>query len=93
MIRVKAKITLFRMGRKTPFVSGYRPLFNFIPEMKTSGQIVLHDRQELFPGDQALVEIIFLNKEYLGDSFGPGAHFTFGEGFEPIGEGVIKELI
>jgi translation elongation factor EF-Tu-like GTPase len=91
MIKVKAKIKLYKTdsGRKTPFNSGYRPLFNFIPEMKTSGQITLNDKEEFFPGDEGIVEIAFLNKDYLGNNFGVGTKFTFGEGQEPLGEGEI----
>ena len=95
MIKVKAKIKLYKSdsGRKTPFNNGYRPLFNFIPEMKTSGQITLKDREEFFPGDEVVVEIAFLNKDYLGNDFGAGTKFTFGEGAEPLGEGEIREVI
>lgn len=95
MIKVTAKIKLYRTdgGRKTPFKGGYRPLFNFIEEMKISGQITLKDRTEFFPGDEGIVEIDFLNKEYLGNNFGVGTKFTFGEGREPLGEGEIKEII
>ena len=95
MIKVRAKIKLYKSheGRRTPFSSGYRPLFNFISEMKTSGQITLKDRQEFFPGDEAIVEIVFLNRDYLGSNFGVGTKFTFGEGIEPFGEGEIREVI
>ena len=95
MIRVKANIKLHKndVSRKTPFANGYRPLFNFIGEMKTSGQITLNDRKEFFPGEEGIVEIAFLSKDYLGDDFGVGTKFTFGEGQEPLGDGEIKELI
>lgn len=94
MIKVKAKIRLYKSAssRKTPFKSGYRPMFNFIEEMKTSGQIILNDKEEFFPGDEGVVEITFLNKDYLGNNFGIGTKFTFGEGREPLGEGEIKEI-
>ena len=95
MIKVRASIKLYKsdIGRKTPFANGYRPLFKFIEEMKTSGQIILKDRQEFFPGDEGMVEIDFLNKDYLGSNFGIGTKFTFGEGREPLGEGEIREVI
>ena len=41
MIRIIASIRLYKDGRRTPFYSGYRPLFDFIEETKTSGQITL----------------------------------------------------
>ncbi len=95
MIRVRANLKLYRSdrGRKTSFTNGYKPLFNFITEMKTSGQITLKDKHEFFPGDEGIVEIGFLNKDYLGSNFGIGTKFTFGEGSEPLGEGEVKEII
>ena len=39
-----------------------------------------------------VVEIAFLNKDFLGDGFGVGTLFTFGEGREPLGNGVIEKL-
>jgi len=81
------------VGRKTPFTNGYRPLFNFKSEIKTSGQIALIDRKEFNPGDEGIVEIAFLNKDYLGIDFGIGTKFTFGEGGEPLGEGEVKAII
>lgn len=93
MIKIKARIKLYRIGRKTPFVSGYRPLFNFIDEMKKSGKILLLDREEFFPGDEAEVEIVFLDTQYLGKNFRNGTKFTFGEGSIPLGEGEVKKII
>ena len=52
-----------------PFYSGYRPLFDFIEETKTSGQITLLDREAFYPGDEGVVEIAFLIRRALGDNF------------------------
>ena len=93
MIKVKANLKLFEDGRKTPFNSGYRPAFSFINEMRTSGEINLIDRECFFPGDEAEVEISFLDTKYLGNTFGVGTKFTFAEGKGPLGEGEIKEII
>jgi elongation factor Tu len=93
MIKIKAVIKLYRDGRKTPFSSGYRPAFNFVETMQTSGQITLIDRDIFDPGDEGLVEITFLNREYLGDNFSEGSKFTFGEGREPLGEGKVKKIL
>ena len=95
MIKVKAKIKLFEgeNKRKTPFDTGYRPLFNFIKKTKTSGQITLMDRELFKPGEEGIVEIIFLNKEYLGEDFGIGTSFKFYESEEPLGEGEILDVI
>lgn len=95
MIKVLASIKLYqnKNSRKTSFLSGYRPLFNFIKEMKKSGQIILKEKTEFFPGDEGIVEINFLDKKYLGDNFGLGSKFTFGEGVEAFGEGEIIEIL
>lgn len=69
MIRIKAIIKLYTDGRKTPFFSGYRPLFDFIEETKTSGQITLIDREAFYPGDEGIVEIAFLHRKALGNNF------------------------
>jgi elongation factor Tu len=93
MIKVKAYIKLYKDGRKTPFQSGYRPMFNFIDEMKTSGKIDLIDKDEFCPGEEGEVNITFINKKYLGEDFDIGKKFTFGEGEEPLGEGEITEIV
>lgn len=93
MIKVKAKIKLYENGRKTPFANGYRPMFNFIKEMKTSGKIEFKDKEEFYPGEEREVEISFLSKKYLGDDFIKGKKFTFCEGEVPLGDGEIKEIL
>jgi elongation factor Tu len=80
-------------GRETPFYNGYRHLFNFIEEMKTSGRIDLIDREQFCPGEEGRVEITFLNSDYLGSDFDIGKMFFFGEGSEPLGEGTVKEIL
>ncbi len=93
MIKVKANIKLYKNGRKTPFHSGYKPMFNFIEEMKTSGKIDLIEKDEFFPGEEGQVNITFIDKKYLGDDFDIGKKFLFGEGEEPLGEGEITEVL
>lgn len=95
MIKVKAKIKLFEgeNKRQTPFDTGYRPLFSFIKETKTSGKIALIDRDIFKPGEEGIVEITFLNKEYLGERFGMGTPFKFYESEEPLGEGEILDVL
>jgi hypothetical protein len=61
--------------------------------MQTSGQIILIDKDEFYPGDIGLVEIHFLNKEYLGKDFSINKKFTFGEDPRPFGEGEVKEIL
>ncbi len=90
MIKVKAQIELYigQNKRKTPFESKYRPLFGFSEGVKTSGIITLLDRKKFFPGDKAFVEIRFLNA-----NCSKGTKFLFYEGTEPLGEGVIIEVL
>lgn len=92
MVKIKANIKLYKNGRNTAFQSGYRPLFNFIEEMKTSGKIELIDKEEFFPGQEGKVYITFINKKYLGNDFNIGKQFFFGEGAEFLGEGVVDEI-
>ena len=94
MINVKAKIKLFEgeNKRQSPFKSGYRPLFKFIEETMTSGQISLMNQEQFSPGEEGVVEIAFLNKELLGDDFRIGKRFNFYESEEPLGEVEILEI-
>lgn len=94
MIKVKARIKLFagEKKRQTPFTTGYRPMFKFIEETMTSGQIRLLDREEFNPGEEGVVEIAFLNKDFLGNDFEIGKSFNFYESEEPLGEGEILEI-
>ena len=95
MIKVKAKIKLYKgeKKRRTPFSKGYRPLFQFIKETKTSGLISLLNQEYFIPGEEGVVEISFLRKEYLGQDFNVGKSFKFYEGIEPLGEGEIIEIL
>jgi|GEM_PF-5635803 len=43
--------------RQAPIHSGYRPMVFFLHNHPTSGVIRLLDREELLPGERALVEI------------------------------------
>lgn len=94
MIKIIAKIKLYKGGNKrnTPFNTGYRPLFQFIDGMKTSGQITLLNQERFIPGEEGVVEISFLNREYLGQDFRVGKAFKFYEGAEPLGEGEVTEI-
>ena len=94
MIKIKARIKLFEgtNKRQTPFTSGYRPLFRFVEKTMTSGQISLLDKDKFMPGEEGIVEIAFLNKEFLGGDFRVGRLFNFYESKEPLGEGEILEI-
>ena len=93
MIKVTAKIKLFKgpSKRNTPISNGYRPTFNFIEESRTSGSMQL--KEDLIPGQERVIEIHFLNNDYLGEDFGPGTTFSFFEGEEALGEGMIISIL
>ncbi len=94
MIKVKAQIKLF-VGvnkRQTPFTTGYRPLFKFIKDSMTSGQISLINQEPFNPGEAGMVEIVFISRKYLGMDFGVGKLFNFYEAEEPLGEVEILEI-
>jgi uncharacterized protein YbbC (DUF1343 family) len=92
MIKIIANIKLYNK-RKIPIYSGYRPVFSFIKETMTDGQITLLDRNEFAPGETGNVEIWFLHREYLGENFSIGTKFTFGESIESLGEGEVVKII
>lgn len=95
MINVRAIIKLYNgeLYRKTPFINGYRPLFNFVNDMKKSGKITLVNKDEFKPGEEGEVKITFLDNSYLGADFGNGKSFTFSEGTHILGEGKVLEVI
>lgn len=95
MISVRAIIKLYKgdLYRKTPFVNGYKPLFNFVNEMKKSGKITLLNKNEFKPGEEDEVKITFLDANYLGSDFGTGKSFTFSEGTHILGEGRVLSVI
>jgi len=92
MINIKAQIKLYKgQGyRQTPFIDGYRPLFNFVSDMKKSGRINLSDRKQFSPGDE---DIVTIDEKYLGNDFGKDKSFTFSEGPHILGEGKVLEVI
>ncbi len=93
MVKIKANIKLYNNGRITPFQNGYRPVFNFIEEMKTSGKIELIHKEKFYPGEEGEVIITYINRQYLGEDFGIGKRFFFGEGRYLFGEGIVVEIL
>lgn len=93
VLTIRAVIRLYSgVGcRQSPFTSGYRPMFNFITDMKTSGAITLLDRVAFSPGEEGEVGVTFLRGAYLG-RMGIGTRFTFGEGRASLGEGEVAGL-
>ena len=90
MVKIKAKIKLYAgVGkRKTPFKSGYRPLFDALDDTRVSGMIILLDRDEFKPGEEGIVEIKFIEAKLSNDT-----NFYFYESEEPLGEGIVLEVL
>lgn len=95
MITIKAKIRLYKGKefRQTPFHSGYRPLFLFDGGEKTSGQIKLQDRTAFSPGDEDVVQVKFIHRDFLGKKFSEGASFKFYESKIALGEGTVVSIL
>jgi elongation factor Tu len=94
MITIKAIIKLYDNKERTwPIRTGYRPLFNFISDSKTSGQITVLNQEEIEVGCEAEVLINFISDSFLGNNFIIGTQFTFDEGGVALGEGEILEIL
>lgn len=94
MITIRAKIKLYdNKGRTWSIRTGYRPLFNFISDSKTSGQITVLNQEEIEVGCESEVLIKFISDSFLGTNFMIGTQFTFDEGGVTLGEGEILEIL
>jgi translation elongation factor EF-Tu-like GTPase len=92
---IVAQIHLYdnQNGRKTPFLTGYRPLFNLHRKSsKVSGMIKLLNMDKFIPGDTGIVEIKFLDNIVDLRDIRIGEQFTFDEGQSILGEGKILKL-
>lgn len=88
-----AKIALFLTqdgGRKKPVYSGYRPSFAFNSLKHYSGEILLHGKEELRPGESSFVTIKLLPAKTIRKSLKRNDAFTITEGNKVIGSGVIE---
>ncbi len=90
MVRILASLYLYagESSRQTPFETGYRPLFDVVEGVKTSGMITLLDREQFFPGDEGMVEIKFIEADCS-----KGMKFQFSEGREPLGEATVIRIL
>jgi hypothetical protein len=100
LIAVKAKVKLRKTedgGRKTGFISGYRPdhvfeykdgqlLRAFIGDIKFEGQDVIE------PGEEKLVTVRFLLNQPIGKYLNVGRTWWIHEGANVIGEAEIVEV-
>jgi translation elongation factor EF-Tu-like GTPase len=95
----KAKVRLLTAeegGRKTPAHIGYRPQVYFETEAlnraTTSGSWQKMNRDQLFPGETAEIEIAILGKEFCRNKLFVGLKFRLMEGVTQIGAGEILEI-
>ena len=87
LVKMKAKIRLFDLpnGRRTPFISGYRPLFNFAgAPFKTSGKVDLIDKEVFQVGMSDIVYLTFIKGIIDESYFKTGIRFTFDEGSNTV---------
>ena len=79
-------------GRKEKFASGYRPHFKFIPEMAKSRAIMFKGVEFMKPSENMLLDIYFVDDNYLGENFKEGAEFSFYEGEFKLGIGEVVKI-
>lgn len=80
--------------RRTPFISTYRPGFDFKgARTRISGRIDLIDKESLVPGTSATVQVTFLNGMINDEHLKKGVSFTFSEGRYVLGKGEIIERL
>lgn len=76
-------------GRRTPFVTKYRPQF-FIRTSDITGVITLPDDKEMImPGDNATITVDLIDDLVLDK----GVRFAIREGGRTVGAGVVSEVI
>ncbi len=95
LVVIHAKIELFsgKNMRTTPFVSGYRPVFDFPGEKtKISGKIDLINTDTFLPGMAGVVKISFVMGIISNSHFKVGETFSFSEGVCSLGKGEIIEV-
>ncbi len=93
-IRAHIKLVPSDIGRKTPFATGYRPLFSFKDApTRISGKIDLLDKDLFEPNSEGDVIITFLQGTIDDKYFKENEKFDFTEGLHPIGNGEILEIL
>lgn len=93
LFKIEAEIKINKEGGRTwPVKTGYRPGFEFINKIQTSGSIVLLDNEDLKPGEKGIVEVSFISNELLGEIH-IGTEFKFYEGPVEIGDGKVLKVI
>ena len=98
LIIVKARLQLKTTadgGRATPFLSGYRPnhVFEVTNPLRTFiGDILLDDRELLYPGESADVTVRFLPVPEILRFMKAGRHWYINEANKNIGQAEIMAV-
>jgi translation elongation factor EF-Tu-like GTPase len=86
-------------GRQGPVFDGYRGAISF-GEMTDDGIPVVHDTVLAFegvdqvpPGGSATARAWVVAPEYLPDELGPGAEFTYVEGYRPVVRARVLDVL
>jgi elongation factor Tu len=75
-------------GRRTPFVSNYKPQF-FFRTADITGSIKLPaDKEMVMPGDNATFNVELLDEVVMGQ----GLRFAIREGGRTVGAGVVSKV-
>lgn len=97
MTKALARISFFPntlFGKDRIYYNKYRPAFEVRDDMLNSGQIEFVDRDKARAGEREIDAIItFLHPKLVEPFLAPGKKFKFSEGREPLGEGVIIEVL
>lgn len=92
--KVLARIYLYKFsGRKTPFMSGYRPILTFGDDWGVSSQIELIDQDQFELGEQGEVYIYLIDEAFKNVPISVNSIFGFSEGTRYLGEGEILEIL
>ncbi len=75
-------------GRKTPFVTGYRPQF-YIRTTDVTGEVKILNAEMAMPGDNIQMEVVLIEKVALEE----GMRFAIREGGKTVGAGVVTKII
>lgn len=79
-------------GRRSPFLSGYRPQFRF-DGRDNDCNITLVDREQLGDGETGRIALTFLRPELQTGRLSVGAEFCIAEGARVVGQGKITAIL
>ncbi|HOL29568.1 MAG TPA: hypothetical protein P5157_02370 [Paludibacteraceae bacterium] len=97
LLRILADLTFYSsniIGKDRTYFNGYRPAFKIREDMFNSGQIEFIGQDKTISGSKNIkAYIIFSHGDLLLDFITIGQRFTFGEGSETLGEGIVLNIL